>query len=144
MTDARRMLVFELGDDRYCVELARVTNVIEGGGLEPVDFGPDFLAGRMNVRSERLRVLDLKHLFGVTASVRHDGGIDEGEHVVVFDSRTDDDDVDAWLVDEVMNTVSIDVSTVNSASGPATHVEGIVRTDDGETVWVDAEAINRI
>ena len=143
MTDARRMLVFELGDDRYCVELARVTNVVDGGSLDAVDVGPDFLAGRMSVSSETLRVIDLKHLFGVTASVRYDGELDEGEHVVVFDSRTDDD-VDAWLVDEVRNTVSVDVSAVNAASGPATHVEGTVRTDDGETVWVDAEAINRI
>jgi purine-binding chemotaxis protein CheW len=137
------MLIFELGDDRYSVELARVTNVIEGGALETGVAGPEFLAGRMNVSGESLRVLDLKQLFGVTASVRHDGAIDESEHVVVFDSRTDDD-VDAWLVDEVRNTVSVDVSTVTSPSGPATHVEGTVRTDEGETVWVDAEAINRI
>ncbi len=143
MSEDRQMLLFELGDDRYCVELKRVTNVVECGSLQSVDSDPEFLAGRMDVRSETLRVIDLKHLFGVTAAVRHTGEIDNAEHVVVFNSRSGGD-VDAWLVDEVRNSVSVDDDTVLSASGPMAHVEGTVQTDHGETVWVDADAINGI
>jgi branched-chain amino acid transport system ATP-binding protein len=88
-----------------------------------------------------LRVVDLKRLFGVTTTVRHTGDIEEGEHVIAFGSRADGE-VNAWLVDEVRDAVTVDTDDLLEANGLATHVEGVVTADGDQFVWVDAAAIN--
>ena len=143
MTSERRMLAFDLGDRTYCVGMERVANVVERGTFEQTDDGPEFLAGRMNLSDRILRVVDLKHLFGVTTSVRHTSEIEEGEHVVAFGPRADGE-VNAWLVDEVRDTVTVDTEDLLKASGLATYVEGVVPAGRDQFVWVDAEAINRV
>lgn len=142
MPDDRDMLTFDLGDDRYCVELARVTNVLDRGAIRSAE-GPDYLAGRMEISGQTLRVIDVKRLFGITASVRHRGEIDDGEHVVAFDSRTGDD-VDAWIVDEVRDTETVDVDDARTPARGAAHVEGVVDAGDEQVLWVDADEINQI
>lgn len=137
------MLAFDLGDETYCVGMERVANVVERGSLDRTDSGPEFLAGRMELSDRTLRVVDLKRLFGVAASVRHADEIEEGEHVIAFGSRADGE-VNAWLVDEVRDAVTVDTDDLLEASGLATHVEGAVTAGDDQFVWVDAEAINDV
>lgn len=137
------MLAFDLGDETYCVEMERVANVVERGTLHRSDSGPEFLAGRMDLSDRTLRVVDLKRLFRVTTSVRHTGEIEAGEHVIAFDSQADGE-VNAWLVDEVRDAVTVDTDDLLDANGLATHVEGVVTADGGQFVWVDAGAINEL
>jgi purine-binding chemotaxis protein CheW len=141
MTSERRMLAFDLGDETYCVGMERVANVVERGTLDQTDGGPEFLAGRMDLSDRVLRVVDLKRLFGVMTTVRHTGDIEEGEHVIAFGSRADGE-VNAWLVDEVRDAVTVDTDDLLEANGLATHVEGVVTADGDQFVWVDAAAIN--
>lgn len=143
MTSERRMLAFDLGDETYCVGMERVANVVERGSLDQMNDGPEFLSGRMDLSDRVLRVVDLKRLFGVTTSVRHTGEIEEGEHVIAFGSRADGE-VNAWLVDEVRDTLTVDTDDLLEASGLATYVEGVVPSGGDQFIWVDAEAINRV
>ncbi|NHN49554.1 hypothetical protein G9464_18445 [Halostella sp. JP-L12] len=143
MTSERRMLAFDLDDETYCVGMERVANVVERGSLDPADSAPEFLAGRMDLSDRTLRVVDLKRLFGVTTSVRRSGEIEEGEHVIAFGPRGDGE-VNAWLVDEVRDAVTVDTDDLLEASGLATYVEGVVPADGDQVVWVDAEAINAV
>ena len=143
MTNERGMLAFDLGDETYCVGMERVANVVERGALDRTDSGPEFLAGRMDFSDRTLRVVDLKRLFGVTASLRHSGEIEAGEHVIAFGSRSDGE-VNAWLVDEVRGAVTVDTDDLLAATGPATYVEGVVPAGGDHLVWVDAEAINGV
>jgi len=140
MSEHRRMLAFDLADERYCVALGRVRNVLDSGTLDSEDASGS-IAGRMEADGESLRVVDLKDLFGATVSVRHTGEIEQGEHVIVFDSRTDGE-VDAWLVDEVYDAVNTDVGDVHRPPSPIPHVEGVLRVDDERTMWIDADSIN--
>ncbi|WP_121822760.1 chemotaxis protein CheW [Halostella salina] len=140
MSEHRRMLAFDLADERYCVALDRVRNVLDSGTLDPEDASGS-VAGRMDVDGESLRVVDLKDLFGATVSVRHSEEIEQGEHVVVFDSRTDGE-VDAWLVDEVYDAVSTDIGDVHRPSSPIPHVEGVLHVDGDRAMWIDADSIN--
>jgi chemotaxis signal transduction protein len=140
MDDHRRMLAFDLADERYCVAIDRVRNVLESGTLTPPE-ADGVVAGRMAVDDQTVRVVDLKRLFGATVEVHRGGELDQGEHVIVFDSRTDGD-VDAWLVDEVYDAVRATDDGVARPSSTVPHVEGIVEMDGTQALWVDADSIN--
>lgn len=140
MTDHRRMLAFDLADERYCVAIDRVRHVLESATLDSADAG-GVVAGRMDADDQTIRVVDLKRLFGATVEVHRGGEIEQGEHVIVFDSRTDGD-VDAWLVDQVYDAVSTGDDGVERPSRTVPHVEGVVDVDGESALWVDADSIN--
>jgi len=134
------MLAFDLAEERYCVAIDRVRNVLESGTLAADDTG-GVIAGRMDADGQTIRVVDLKRLFGATVDVHRGEELKQGEHVIVFGSRTDGD-VDAWLVDEVYDAVDTDVDDVVRPSSTVPHVEGIVDVDGERSLWVDADSIN--
>ncbi len=134
------MLPFDLADERYCVAIDRVRNVLERGALD-ADDADGVVAGRLDADGQTIRVVNLKRLFGASVEIHRGGEIEPGERVVVFDSRTGGE-VDAWLVDEVYSAVRIDVAAVDRPSNTVPHVEGVVDADGERALWVDADSIN--
>lgn len=65
--DARRLLVFRLGSERYGIELADVAEVLPAARCTPVPGAPAHISGVIEVRGEIRPVLDLKLLLGILA-----------------------------------------------------------------------------
>ncbi|MBW1988137.1 MAG: purine-binding chemotaxis protein CheW [Deltaproteobacteria bacterium] len=59
------VLLFEVGANRYALELRHLREALAPGEITPVPFTPDFVLGVVNVRSRILSVLDTEKLLGV-------------------------------------------------------------------------------
>jgi len=63
--DQRQVLVLRLGEERYGIELADLSEVLPALLCTPVPGAPPALAGVINVHGEIRPVMNLKFLFGI-------------------------------------------------------------------------------
>ncbi|WP_396613434.1 chemotaxis protein CheW (plasmid) [Haloferax sp. S1W] len=124
-----QVLEFELGDERYCVELDSVAEIIDRQSVRPLPDTPPHVVGAMDYRGVTTTVVDTASLLGV-------GSNPDAPRVVVFDEGDEDSKVYGWLVDEVDRVATIDPETVDDAPFGGDYTRGIVRQDEGLVVWV--------
>ncbi|WP_416841553.1 chemotaxis protein CheW [Haloferax sp. DFSO52] len=125
-----QVLEFAVGDERYCVVLDSVTEIIDRQQSRSLPDAPPHVVGVMDYRDVTTTLVDTARLLGV-------GSNPEAQRVVVFDTGEDDADVYGWLVDEVHRVTDIDPAKVDDSPFGDDGTRGIVRTDDGLVVWVD-------
>jgi len=78
------VLAFSVGGERYAVDVAEVSQILESKGLWPLPGAPRWLLGAMLARSRVIPVLDLRRLLGLEG-----GGLVDLERVVVVEERGD-------------------------------------------------------
>lgn len=132
-----QVLEFGLGSERYCTEIAHVSEIVGREELTSLPNAPSHVLGAMDTRGETLTVLDPKVVFGVE-------GEPTGSRVVVLDSEIGDDEHLAWLVDSVHEVTSVtDAEVDESIENESEGVRGALRREDRVVVWVDPRAVGR-
>ena len=63
--DQQRLLVFNLGNERYAVPLLKVKEVIGKTTITPVPRTPEYFKGMMNLRGQVISVIDLRSKFSI-------------------------------------------------------------------------------
>ncbi|AFK21412.1 purine-binding chemotaxis protein CheW (plasmid) [Haloferax mediterranei ATCC 33500] len=125
-----QVLEFQLGDERYCVVLDAVTEIIDRQTVRSLPDVPSHVVGAMDYRGVTTTLVDTACLLGV-------GSNPDASRVIVFDAADEDATVYGWLVDEVDRVTDIAPETVDDAPFGDERTRGIVRSDDGLVVWVD-------
>lgn len=128
----RQVLEFQLGDERFCVDIADVNEIVEKGDLTPIPNTEDHVLGVMDLRGETTTIIDPKRVLDVTDSTA-------GERVIIFES--DSGRAIGWLVDavhEVTDLADEDVESVNDDE----LVRGVISQAERFVVWVAPGAIN--
>ncbi|MEY7851681.1 chemotaxis protein CheW [Natrarchaeobius sp. A-rgal3] len=124
------VLEFDLGENRYCVDIGYVAEIVNTDELTAVPNTPTHIEGVMDLRGETTKIVNLRTIFG-------DGDGDElGDRIIVFKRKRDSTERIGWLADEVhqvqeLETVNVDTSV--SGSG----IAGIVRREDNFVLWID-------
>ncbi|QLG60618.1 chemotaxis protein CheW [Halorarum salinum] len=137
------VLEFSVGGEEYCIGLEGVEEVVRmDGALTPLPNADRSVLGVMDLRGRTTSVLDPGVAFGAGGSRASAANGDGVEYVVVL-SGDDGTGTEAtgWLVDEVNRMVSIGEDAVDTsvADGP---VRGVLKGEDGFTVWVDPGRVN--
>lgn len=137
MADGTDVLEFGLDDERYCVDISYVSEIIALEELTSVPNTPDYVLGVMDLRGRTLQVRDPKQRFGVE-------GDPTGERVVVMASEVGPEDkLTGWHVDEVHDVLTVhrrdlddDVEGqgVHGALRPGVEDEEV---DERMVIWVD-------
>lgn len=78
-TESVAVLAFQVGGERYAVEVEAVSQVLEARGLHPLVASPPWLLGAMVARTRVVPVLDLRQLLGLAGG----GMSDLGKVIVV-------------------------------------------------------------
>ncbi|ELZ97959.1 chemotaxis protein CheW [Haloferax mucosum ATCC BAA-1512] len=125
-----QVLEFEIGDERYCVVLDSVTEIIDRQPVRSLPDVPPHVVGAMDYRGVTTTLVDTARLLGV-------GSNPDAPRVIVFDAADEEATVYGWLVDEVDRVTDVDPDTVDDAPFGDDRTRGIVRSDDGLVVWVD-------
>lgn len=127
---ATDVLEFGLDDERYCVALNYVSEIVALGEVTSVPNTPAYVLGVQDLRGNSLRVLDPKRRFGVD-------GDPDGERVVVMAPEVGDDErIDGWLVDSVHDILSVSREDLDD-DVEGTGVHGALRPGDRMVIWVD-------
>ena len=137
MSTTSQVLQFALGDERYCVSIDHVTEIVDVGDVTAIPNAPSYVEGVMDLRGRTTAIVDPKSIFDVEEVVTP-------KRIVVFDPNVVADGTAAgWLVDEVDQVVSVaDADVGDPPAGEAGGIRGIVRQDDGFVVWIDPAAIH--
>jgi len=139
-TETTDVLEFALEDERFCVDISYVSEIVAREELTSVPNTPAWVLGVMDLRGRSLQVLDPKAKFGVD-------GAAEGQRVVVMvPSVGVEDKLTGWVVDSVHDVLTVtreevddDVEGqgVHGALRPETEDDG----DDRMVIWVDPDEV---
>lgn len=122
MEGTNKFLSISMGEEVYGIEVLRIKEIIEYGGITSVPMMPDFIRGAFNLRGRGVPILDLSIRFGGSAT-------ETGRRtcVVIVEAQADSGerfDV-GLLVDAVNEVVDVEPGSVE----PAPTLGGKLRTD---------------
>jgi purine-binding chemotaxis protein CheW len=133
------VLEFVLGDERYCLDITFIEQIVERGTVTRIPNAPAFVEGVIDLRGDITTVIDPME----TLAAESDGA---GELIVVFDSaRMDDEWSVGWAVDGVRRVSSVSLSAVKESPVDEPWINGVVkREDDGEfVIWTEPGKLMR-
>ena len=133
--EAEQVLEFRLGDERYCVSIDYVTEIVDMGELTPIPNSPPHVEGVIDLRGNTTSIVDPKVGLGI------DGAI--GDRIVIFDAQIfEDERAIGWAVDSVEEVSKVDAEAVDDAPIDGDHIHGLIKRDEEFVVWIDPEAMD--
>jgi purine-binding chemotaxis protein CheW len=133
------VLEFVLGDERYCLDITFIEQIVERGAVTRIPNAPGFVEGVIDLRGDITTVIDPMETLAADAD-----GV--GDLIVVFDStRIDDEWSVGWAVDGVRRVSTVSLSEVKESPVDEPWINGVVkRDDDGEfVVWTEPGELMR-
>lgn len=131
--DACKVLEFGLGEDRYCLQINTIDEIVDAGELTPIPNSPSHVDGVMDLRGRTTTIVDPKKLFDID----EDGA---RSRILVFEQdAVDDESTVGWLVDDVYQVRDVPVDEVDETTiGADRGIRGVVHGDDGSlVVWLE-------
>lgn len=130
-----RVLEFALGDERFCIDIEYVEEIVNDKSVTRVPNTPAHVEGVVDLRGQITTVLDPTVLIGVEETTT--GGL-----LVVFDEELfEDGSTLGWVVDDVRQVMPVTDRDVTEAPVDAAHVNGVIDRDDGDfVVWTSPVA----
>ncbi|MFC7256255.1 chemotaxis protein CheW [Haloplanus litoreus] len=133
------VLEFVLGDERYCLDITFIEQIVERGTVTRIPNAPPFVEGVIDLRGDITTVIDPMETLAAD-----DGG--EGDLIVVFDSAQMDDEWSVgWAVDGVRRVSTVSLAKVKESPVDEPWINGVVkREDDGEfVIWTEPGELMR-
>ena len=132
----RQLVVFDLADEVYGVEINTVREIIRMQAVTSVPDAPEFIEGVMNLRGSVIPIVDLRKRFGLPA-----GEMTADTRVVVVDISGQGIGV---IVDAVTEVLRITESSIEPASSVVTtedsyYIQGIAKLTDRLLILLDIE-----
>jgi purine-binding chemotaxis protein CheW len=133
------VLEFVLGDERYCLDITFIEQIVERGAVTRIPNAPPFVEGVIDLRGDITTVIDPMETLAAD-----DGG--QGDLIVVFDSAQMDDEWSVgWAVDGVRRVSSVSLASVKDSPVDEPWINGVVKRDeDGEfVIWTEPGELMR-
>jgi purine-binding chemotaxis protein CheW len=127
-----QVLEFTLGEERYCLDIEMVDEIVKPGEVTVLPDVPPDVVGMMDLRGETTTLIDPAVTLGVDTTP-------DSQRVIVFD--TDGEERLGWLVDQVRSVVELDASVVEPGID-SEYVEGLVTGGDQFVLWLDPDQVN--
>lgn len=127
-----QILEFGLDDQRYCVGIDEIAEIVDREELTTFPDTADHVAGVMDLRGETTTIIDPKVVFGFEESAA-DG------RVIIYDG----DQRLGWLVDQVYQVSTVSLADLEEQDDTDA-VRGLVNRDGEFLIWVDPSAVNSI
>jgi len=134
-----KYLLFNLGDEEYGVDIAKVTGIEELQKITHIPDMPVFMKGVINLRGRVIPVIDLRLRFGM-----EERAYDDRTCIVITDIK----ELSVGLiVDTVTVVMDMDASSIDpppsfkSGSGKERYILGLARIEDKVKILVDVEKI---
>ncbi|MFB6195617.1 MAG: chemotaxis protein CheW [Haloplanus sp.] len=134
------VLEFILGDERYCLDITFIEQIVERGTVTRIPNSPPFVEGVIDLRGDITTVIDPTETL---ATDRSDGG----DLIVVFDSeRIGDEWSVGWAVDGVRRVSTVSLTEVKESPVDEPWINGVVKRDeDGEfVIWTEPGELMRV
>lgn len=122
------VLEFSLGDNRYCMDIANVDEIVDADEeITSVPNADPQVVGVVDLRGKTTTVVDPKVALNVD-------GETAGRRIVVLSGH----DGKGLLIDDVHQVERVDRDAVDESTATDTTL-GVIRRDDRFVVWVDPD-----
>ena len=130
----RQLVVFELGDENFGVDISSVESIIKMQELTKVPHAPGFVEGVTNLRGVVLPVLDLRKRFSMP-------GIEESKDTRIVVSNIDGIKV-GMIVDSVSEVLTVPETVIEAtppmiSSVDTTFITGIAKLENRLIILLD-------
>jgi purine-binding chemotaxis protein CheW len=135
-----QMVICELADEHYGLDIARVLEIIRHRPITPVPRSPDFVKGVINLRGQIIPVVDLRERFGMPAAE-----VTKETRIVVAESSNTRVGLVVDSVSEVLLLPAESVElTPEVAAGPdAEYVRGIAKLGERLVLLLELDGLFR-
>lgn len=127
----REGVVFQLGDNEYCLDIEYVDEIVERGELTPLPNAASHFEGVMDLRGETTTIFNPRSYFDVDG----DGG--GADRILILDQAESNV---GWLVDAVDRVIEFAAEQVESRMADGA-VEGVLHVDESFIIVVDPRAV---
>lgn len=125
-----QVLEFGLDDQRYCVGIDEIAEIVDREDMTTFPDSAEHIAGVMDLRGETTTIVDPKVVFGLEESTGDSRVIIyDGEHRL------------GWLVDQVYQVSTISLADLEEQTDSES-IRGLVNRDGDFLIWVDPSAMN--
>ncbi len=136
--ESEQLVVFELADEFYGVEISAVNTIIRMQGVTDIPRTPDFVEGVINLRGSIVPVIDLRKRFGLPA-----GEITKASRIVVVEAAKQ---MIGMIVDAVVETLRLSADAIEPpspvvASLDAEYLRGVGKQDDRLVILLDLDKV---
>ncbi|PSP31958.1 chemotaxis protein CheW [Halobacteriales archaeon QH_10_67_22] len=126
-----RVLEFGLGNERYCLDIEYVEEIVKREAVTRVPNTPDYVEGVVDLRGQITTILDPKELLDIDTE-------GEKELIVVFDPEGfEDQGAIGWIVDEVTQVTPVVEDEVNDSPVDEEYINGVVERDEEFVIWTE-------
>lgn len=138
VTQQRQMVVFELEEELYGVDIHQVREIIRVPAITHVPRTPDFVEGVVNLRGTVIPILDLRKRFGFGV-----GEDDDDKRIVVVEME---DKTIGVIVDAVREVLLIDEESIEPPSPyivtvDSQYIVGVARLEDRLVILLDLNQV---
>lgn len=128
-----RVLEFFLGDERYCIDIDFVEEIVRSETITRVPNTPDHVRGVVDLRGQITTILDPK----IATNIESDN---TDQLIIVFDAEKFEEHGNiGWVVDGVNQVEPIIESDVKQSPVQKTHINGVIERDDEFVIWTTPE-----
>ena len=135
-------LTFDLADEQYAVDVAKVTSVLEMTQITKVPKTPEFMRGVINLRGSVVPVIDLRLKFGMSQTEQT-----QDTSIIVMEIELDGETVVIGaLADSVHEVIEMDKNQIEDAPKFGTKldtefIKGIGKKDEGFLIILDIDKV---
>ena len=141
---------FELGGERYALDIQLAREIVEMIPITPIPRAPAYISGVINLRGEITNIMNLNTLLGLP-----DQDVRTNQKIIVLVPEATGGSNVGIIVDDVSSVIQVtdaDVDKVGEGFGSdsSAFVKGIIKmkTEDGATdtkknliIWIDMEKV---
>ncbi|HNX17675.1 MAG TPA: chemotaxis protein CheW [Methanoregula sp.] len=149
MAETIDVVEFELGGERYALDIHLAREIVEMIPITPIPRAPPFISGVINLRGEITNIMNLNTLLGLS-----DEKIRENQKIIVLVPEAAKGNNVGIIVDDVSSVRQVPKSDIESigagmSSDFSQFVKGIIKLsydDTGEkkkdlVIWLDMEKV---
>ncbi|OPY38475.1 MAG: purine-binding chemotaxis protein [Methanoregula sp. PtaU1.Bin051] len=140
---------FDLGSERYALDIHLVREIVEMMPITPIPRAPAHITGVINLRGEITNIMNLHTILGLRSKEA-----EKTQKIIVFMPEAAGGNNVGVIVDSVMSVTPVledQVERSNSAiaGGDSQYIKGIIKIDTGDgtgggkrlVLWLDLEKV---
>lgn len=148
-SETTQVLEFSLGEQRYCIAIEHVTEIIDGGKMTSVPSTDDCVEGLMDLRGQTTTIVNPYMILETNdvdpTELVTDGGVTQNRIIMLEEEISNGDGAIAWLVSDVSEVTEVQTDALEAEGITDSNLfRGVVKNDDddGFTIWLDPQELN--
>ncbi|RLI76574.1 chemotaxis protein CheW [Archaeoglobales archaeon] len=130
-----QIIVFELGNEKYGVDISQVKEIIRVSEITRIPNTPDFVEGVIDLRGQITTVINLRKKFGMEPKP-----MDANTRIIIIEHNGSTIGMIVDTVSEVMHLLEEDIDklpSVTTSNDASNILKGIAKTSNGLIILVD-------